>query len=146
MDTSPRTDLPMQSTTAQNHPLFKKKKGTLNLLPTQRRLLQELLYQDKLIIVECNKNLGPSIIERSKYILMVLDHLSNTSTYTQLSSEDVERYVKETHKAINSWRETYDMYLMKSDKTYLKSNKNSNLSYFYMTIKAHKTPWCNKCR
>ena len=78
------------------------------------------------------------MIERSKYILKVLKHLSDTSTYQQLSNKEVEHYITQTHDEISHWREKYDLYLDKAKKLYLKSNCTSALPYFYMTIKAHK--------
>ena len=53
----------------------------------------------------------------------------------------METYIQETHDKIGSWREKFDLYLDKAEKLYLKSNRTSVLQYFYMTIKAHKTPW-----
>ena len=35
-------------------PLFCKQRGSPNLLPTQRRLLQELQQHDKIIVVDCD--------------------------------------------------------------------------------------------
>ena len=86
-------------------------------------------------------NLSPAVIERSKYILKVLDHLSDTSTYQQLSIEEVEEYIMSAHRAINNWQETYDLYLTKAENKYLKRNKDLNLPYFYMTTKVHKNLW-----
>ena len=122
-------------------PLFRKQRGTPNLLPAQRHLLHDLRNHEDLIIVDCDKNLGPAVIERSKYIFTVLDHLSDILTYQQMSSDAIQTYTKDTRQAIIEWQEKYNLYFSKAEKTYLNNNKTSRLPYFYMTIKAHKNPW-----
>ena len=62
--------------------IFKKKKGRSNLLPHQRTALQELQKHPELMMVICDKGLGPAVIERDKYIeLAFTDHLNDASTY-----------------------------------------------------------------
>ena len=48
--------------------LFKTRKGKTNLLPHQQRALSTLHQQDTFLIVPCDKNLGPAIIERHDYL------------------------------------------------------------------------------
>jgi hypothetical protein len=56
---------------------FQKKKGKPNLLPHHRRALRELQAREDLMIVHCDKNLGPAVIERDTYIRTAFrDHLS----------------------------------------------------------------------
>ena len=73
--------------------LFVKRRGASNLLPTQRKLLQTIRNHDDIIVVDCDKNLGPAIIERDKYALLVLEHLSDKNTYLRLNKEDTELYL-----------------------------------------------------
>ena len=47
-------------------PLFKRRPGKTNLLPHQHRALEFLQADDDFLIVQCDKNLGPAIIEKSK--------------------------------------------------------------------------------
>ena len=56
--------------------LFEKKRGRNNLLPLQRQALSFLRKQERIIVVQCGKNMGPAIIERERYIKIVLDHLN----------------------------------------------------------------------
>ena len=65
----------------------------------------------------------------------------DTSTYKRLTPEETQEYVKTTRQAIIDWQEKYNIYFSKAETTYLNNNRNSNLPYFYMTIKAHKTHW-----
>ena len=48
--------------------LFKTHKGKKNLLPHQQRAQRMLQQQQTFLIVPCNKNLGPAIIERHDYL------------------------------------------------------------------------------
>ena len=62
--------------------LFKTRKGKTNLLPHQHRALRTLQQQQMFLIVLCDKNLGPTIIERHDYLKIAMrDHLSDTTTY-----------------------------------------------------------------
>ena len=48
--------------------LFKPRQGLPNLLPHQQRALNALQTQGDLLIVPSDKNLGPAIIERHRYM------------------------------------------------------------------------------
>ena len=122
-------------------PLFQKKKGTPNLLPTQRKLLHELRNNDNIIVVECDKNLGPAVIERSKYILKVLEHLEDDTTYKPLTATNVDLEIKNINNEIDQWLRRYEDMMTKMEKKFVTSNRTNVLPYFYMTIKAHKNPW-----
>ena len=46
----------------------RRRRGKSNLLPHQRRMLAWLRQQHDLMVVQCDKNLGPAIIEREEYM------------------------------------------------------------------------------
>ena len=76
--------------------LFKTRKGKTNLLPHQHRALRMLQQQQMFLIIPCDKNLGPAIIERHDYLKIVMrDHLSDTTTYKSLSTSEIDRYSSE---------------------------------------------------
>ena len=81
--------------------LFKTCKGKTNLLPHQHRALRTLQQQQTFLIVPCDKNLGPAIIERHDYLKIAMrDHLSDTTTYKSLTTSEIDRYsseIKKTH-------------------------------------------------
>ena len=55
-----------------------------------------LQQQQTFLIVPCDKNLGPAIIERHDYLKIAMsDHLSDTSTYKSLSTSEIDRYSSE---------------------------------------------------
>ena len=73
--------------------LFKTRKGKTNLLPHQQRALDTLQQQNIFLIVPCDKNLGPAIIERHDYLKIAMrDHLLDTTTYKLLNPSEIERF------------------------------------------------------
>jgi hypothetical protein len=84
--------------------MFKKKHGTTNLLPFHRQALTYLQYTDKLIVVQCDKNLGPATIETKTYIdLVYRDHLSNRTTYKFVPPGAVASQAARVKKAATTW-------------------------------------------
>ena len=64
------------------HNFQSQQKKTDNLLPHQHETLRLLQKSNKLLVVQCDKNLGPALIEHNKYVFMVWrDHLSDRQTY-----------------------------------------------------------------
>ena len=71
-----------------NNHLRKTQKGS-NLTNLQKSHLSKIRDDEKFIILMCDKNLGPAIIERAEYIKLVLQqHLHNTKTYTNLTENE----------------------------------------------------------
>jgi hypothetical protein len=63
-----------------------------NLSPSQRNVVSELRNRTDLVIFQTDKNLGPSITERTKYIRDVLQtHLLNEENYEFLSHATARR-------------------------------------------------------
>ena len=94
--------------------LFKTHKGKTNLLPHQHRALQTLQQQQMFLIVPCDKNLGPTIIERHDYLKIAMrDHLSDTTTYKSLTTSEIDRYSSEIKKHILGWLKTHYKNLQK---------------------------------
>ena len=122
--------------------LFKTRKGKPNLLPHQHRALRTLQQQQTFLIVPCDKNLGPAIIERHDYLKIAMwDHLSDTTTYKSLTTSEIDRYFSEIKKHILGWLKTYNIKLTKMERAFLCKELKSNQSpyaRFYLTLKAHK--------
>jgi hypothetical protein len=123
---------------------FRKRRGKPNLLPHQRRALTFLQNSDDFLIVACDKNLGPAIIEKTRYIqLAYLDHLNNHRTYQYLSPTDAETFATRLLGLIRKWLRKYKGALRPSERKFLNHHINANedpFPVFYLTLKVHKTP------
>ena len=70
-----------------------------NLTPPQHRLLTEVANDDRFIVVNTDKNLGPAIMDRVTYIERALiDHLGNTNTYEYIARHLANKYEKTQEK------------------------------------------------
>ena len=94
------------------------------------------------LIVPCDKNLGPAIIERHDYLKIAMrDHLSDTTTYESLTTSEIDRYSSDITKNILGWLKTHHKTLTKMERVFLRKKLKSNQSpyaRFYLTLKAHK--------
>jgi hypothetical protein len=82
---------------------YKPRRCQSNLLKHQQRSLNLLRNQDDFLIVQCDKNLGPAIIEKDEYIKLALLHLQYTTTYRRLSRLEASRYSGQIQQTITSW-------------------------------------------
>ena len=62
--------------------LFKTRKGKTNLLPHQHRTLRTLQQQQTFLIVPCDKNLRPTIVERHDYLKIAMREQYNNLQIT----------------------------------------------------------------
>ena len=101
-----------------------------------------LQLQQTFLIVPCDKNLGPAIIERHDYLKIAMrDHPSDTTTYKSLSTSEIDRCSSEINKYILDWLKTYHKKLTKMEHAFIREELKSNQSpfaRFYITLKAHK--------
>ena len=122
--------------------LFKTRKGKTNLLPRQRRTLSTLQQQDTFLIVPCDKNLGPAIIERHDYLKIAMrDHLNDTTTYKLLNPSEIKCTSTIVKKKIFAWLKTHHTELMKMEQAFIREKLDSNkapYAWFSLTLKAHK--------
>ena len=101
--------------------LLKTRKGKTNLLPHQHRALRMLQQQQTFLIVPCDKNLGPAIIERHNYLKIAMrDHLSDTTTYKSLTASEIDHYSSEIKKHILGWLKKYNKKLTKMECAFLR--------------------------
>jgi hypothetical protein len=130
--------------------LFSKRKGRPNLLPHQKRALTWLRNQDNLLVVHCDKNLGPAVIEKSKYIEMAYrDHFNDAVTYRFLTDMEAKLHGGRIKTTINDFIEKW--YKPKNNESVLKASEVKFLRAllkecvtpfpaFYLMLKAHKPP------
>ena len=116
------------------------------MFPHQRRALRELRQRKDILVVNCDKNLGPAVIERSRYIQMALsEHLTNQETYERLTRTEAMQAAADIKDNFEQWMETWEDILTKNEKFFLKTKTENipldkSLSTFYLLMKVHKTP------
>lgn len=128
--------------------IFRKRRGRSNLLPHQRHALQELRKQNKLVIAQCDKNLGPAIVEYETYVQKALhDHLLDQTIYKPLTPGSAANFAFNLKLKLQQWIEQNKHTFSKIERRFLryhaKNNKNP-FPVFYMTMKVHKTPWSTR--
>ena len=122
--------------------LFKTRKVKTNLLPNQHRALRTLQQQQTFLIVPCDKNLRPTIIECHDYLkIAMMDHLSDTRNYKSLTTSEIDRYSLEIRKQVLGWLKTHNKKHTIMERAFLHKELKLNQSpyaRFYLAIKAHK--------
>ena len=119
--------------------------GKSNLYPHQRKALRELRQDKSVLVVQCDKNLGPALIERDKYIQMIIrDHLSDEDTYKRLHPLQAHARIAHVRSSIEQWIKDHPEAVTNSElrflKHYLEQSKKTPFAVFYGTMKVHKTP------
>ena len=115
-----------------------------NLSLPHRHTLTYLRNQNEFLVVNCDKNLGPALIERDKYIrLAISDHLSDGDTYQALTADEAAHRQVQNAKAFQAWLQSYRDFLLEDEFNYLHSyaqEVTDPFPYFYLTMKVHKKP------
>jgi hypothetical protein len=126
---------------------FKRRKVASNLTPLQSLLADKLQHSEDFIVLPSDKNLGPCILERTVYTKRAFqDHLSDTSTYKQLSEGEANVRISKIKVDIESFLKKFDQNLTDLDRKFIQRsispiNLKDPFSYFYLLPKIHKTPW-----
>jgi hypothetical protein len=124
--------------------LVKTKQSASNLLLHQKKALNYLRNQQDFLVVQCDKNLGPAIIERDEYIKLAFrDHLNYKLTYRRLSPIDATIYARYIRTTFKSWIEKYKRVLTKNEAKFLRRHLRENTEPFgclYLLMKIQKSP------
>eukprot|EP00957_Ditylum_brightwellii_P096897 7379716-Ditylum_brightwellii.AAC.1 len=84
-------------------PFFTHRFGRNNLLPHHCHTLQMLKNQDDFLVINCDKNIGPAILETSIYIKRAITHLSDTSTYERLNAVQANGFKEKITNKLQKW-------------------------------------------
>jgi hypothetical protein len=122
---------------------YKPRRCRNNLVFHQKRALNSLWNQYDFLIVQCDKTLGPAIIEKEEYIQLALIHLTNTTIYRRLNPLEATMYLGQIRQTITSWINHNKKFLTKNEETYLKRSLTQcidPLGACYLLMKVHKIP------
>jgi len=125
------------------HPLYRRKPSPSSLLPPQKAALRWLTSHSNVIVFPTDKNLGPAIMERDRYIQRALDeHLSDTKTYRQLDKTTADRRIKTIRIILKRIISDLKAAGLGSDATFLQRSTivEDPYPYFYLLAKVHKQP------
>ena len=117
---------------------FRCQRVTSNLSLFQKSLLAKLLNSDDFQVFPSD-----NILEKSEYITRTLAHLSDTTTYQQLSANDAKRKVDQTATLIESFLFIHARDITNADQTFLwrSLDVQDKFAHFYVMAKVHKSPW-----
>jgi hypothetical protein len=126
-------------------PASKPKAQPTTLLPNQTFALQWLQSNEEIVVFSSDKNLGPCVIERDRYVEFAYKfHLSDTNTYQRLTPADTRLLQSELIRKIESFTSIFARSLSKMDILFLTRSLNNvtgtGLSYLYQLAKIHKQP------
>lgn len=124
--------------------LFKPKKSKSNLSLPHRYALTYLRSQTDFLVVHCDKNLGPALIERDSYIrLAIADHLSDATTYRRLSQDDALQSHLSNVDAFTDWLRRFKPLIPPEEHKYLThyiGTVKDPFPFFYILMKIQKIP------
>ena len=126
---------------------------TTNLLPIQQRAISTLAKRTDVLVVNCDKNLGPALIDTHIYINRVFsDHLSNKDTYRELSEDEAKSHMTKVAENLRQWLKKYKTgtrsrtALGKQELKFLNYHfdPQAKLPVLYLTLKVHYSPWTTR--
>ena len=120
----------------------RKRRAGSNLLPHQRLALSSLRRRTDLLVVTCDKNLGPAIIEKTRYIQLAFrDHLGDPDTYRQLTPTQLSNHATRLRTVLRKWIDRHKASLGEQELKFLRYHLRHNKTpfpVFYATMKVHK--------
>ena len=119
-----------------------KRRNFTNIFPFQQRALDHLQSQHQVLVVPCDKNLGPALIERDRYIQMMMrDHLHSTDVYHRLYPMQAHMYMAELRHKLAKFTSKHHEAIGKTNVRCLNAYTaecTDGYGTLYGMIKAHK--------
>lgn len=117
-----------------------------NLSPSQRRCLSQLRQRNDLVIFPTDKNLGPSVTNRTPYIEQALsEHLMNETNYEYIEPALVKSVLEDQMKRFQALYKKYRYSLpTEAERTYFQRAfhpsylEQTRVPQFYGAFKVHK--------
>jgi hypothetical protein len=112
------------------------------LTPFQCNLLLKLHNSQDFIVFPSDKYLGPCVLERTKYIKKVLEHLADDKTYRQLTSNKANSTIHDTHEMVLNFADVHHRRIIYSDEKFIQRSLDvyNPFAYFYIAAQIHKNP------
>ena len=138
------------------HRLLKRRRpNTPNLLPYQLRAIAEMRDRTDVLVVNCDKKVGPAIINKSTYVARAFtDHLADPTVYQEYSENDAYTHMSKVYAQVRRWLTKYSTSTKNRKRigdqelAYLRQHLTeahaAQLSIFYLTLKVHKSPWTTR--
>ena len=127
-----------------------KRAKSTNILPFQNRALSALALRTDVLVVNCDKNLGPALINTSTYVERAFkDHLSKPEVYKQYTEDEATTHMEGVAKQVKMWMHKYSTSTKKrkglsnQSLKYLRATfdpDTAKLPVLYLTLKVHKDP------
>jgi len=91
-------------------------------------------------MIPSDKNLGPCVIERDKYIKMVIrDHLSDRNTYQQIENNKLQQTERTVLRTFDTWMKTFKKTIdHRNFLIHAREHQSKAFSTFYAMPKVHK--------
>jgi hypothetical protein len=122
--------------------LFQRRKATPNLLPFQEATLRQLRNDNNLLFPDTDKGLGPCAVKYDQYVTDALVHLTDSTIFECLSTDEAWSAAKSIENDIREWLTSHrkaidkDAYLDIED--HVRKNRQSPFGQFYILYKIHK--------
>ena len=120
-----------------------------NLTKIQRSIVNKIRNNNKITIVNADKNLGATVMNRDYYINSILnEHLKNNETYERLTNQQAQQLLLKTQNDVISTVSKFKLQLPEIDRIYFYRNfrNNHRAPIYYGPPKLHKEKKNNMVR
>ena len=121
----------------QDKIVLKNSKQRSNITKRQSRYIEDYKSQANYVFINADKNLGPCLIETSRYNTLILDHL-NCGSYEVSSTNPRNHIIAKVTRWYRKYKRQYPQ--DRTTKIVFHDIKQTKLPRFYGLLKIHKNP------